>query len=110
MALDHLVLTLPATTKTLLYTVPKGASQAYVTIQNRDTVASLAIGDDTVDAIGTANGGLKVPAAAGSAATSAVGQIQFWANSGDSIYGYASAAMASTCVVLISYVQTGSAS
>jgi hypothetical protein len=110
MALDHLCLSLPATTKTLLYTVPKGASQTYITIQNRDTTASLAIGDDTVAAIGSADGGLKIPAAAGSAATSAVGQIQFWANSGDSIYGYASAAMASTCVILTSYVQTGSAS
>ena len=107
MALDHVTVSLPATTKTLIYTVPKGATQAYVTIQNRDTTAALAIGDDTLDGLGTTNGGLKVPAASGSAATSAAGQIQFWANGGDAIYGYASAVMASTCVVLTSYVQTG---
>jgi len=107
MALDHVTVSLPATTKTLIYTVPKGATQAYVTIQNRDTTASLAIGDDTVDAVGTANGGLKVPAASGSTASSAPGQIQFWANGGDAIYGYASSIMSSTCVVLTSYVQTG---
>jgi len=110
MALDHVTVSLPATTKTLIYTVPKGATQAYVTIQNRDTTAALAIGDDTLDGLGTTNGGLKVPAAASSAATSAVGVLQFWANGGDTIYGYASAAMTSTCIVLASYVQTGSAS
>jgi len=109
MALDHATVSLASATKTLIYTVPAGATQAYITIQNRDTAASLAIGDDTLDGLGTTNGGIKVPAAAGSAATSAVGQIQFWANGGDAIYGYASAAMTSTCIVLASYVQTGSA-
>lgn len=108
MAIAHVTVSLPATTKTPIYTVPKGATQAYITIQNRDTAAYLAIGDDTLDGLGTTNGGIKIPAAAGSAATSAVGQIQFWANGGDVIYGYASAAMASTCIVLASYVQTAS--
>jgi len=109
MALDHATVTLAATTKTVIYTVPKGATAAYVTIQNRDTAAALAIGDDTLDGIGTTNGGIKIPAATGAGVTVMPGQIQFWANGGDVIYGYASAAMTNTCIVLASYVQTGSA-
>jgi hypothetical protein len=106
MALDHAAVSLPATTKTVIYTVPKGATQAYVTVQNRDTAAALAIGDDTLDGLGTTNGGIKIPAATGNGVTVAPGQIQFWANAGDVIYGYASAVMTNTCVILTSYVNT----
>jgi len=106
MALDHAAVSLPATTKTAIYTVPKGATQAYITIQNRDTAAALAIGDDTLDGIGTTNGGIKIPAATGAGVTVMPGQIQFWANAGDVIYGYSSATMTNTCIILTSYVNT----
>jgi hypothetical protein len=110
MALDHVTVTV-ATTATKIYTVPKGATQAYITIQNRDTAAAFAIGDDTLDGLGTVNGGIKIPAASGSTVTSAAGQVQFWANAGDAIYAIASTTPStSTCVVLASYVLTGSAS
>jgi hypothetical protein len=106
MALDHVTVTV-ATTATKIYTVPKGATQAYITIQNRDTAAAFAIGDESLDGLGTANGGIKIPAASGSTVTSAAGQVQFWANSGDAIYAIASTTPStSTCVVLASYVQT----
>jgi hypothetical protein len=106
MALDHATVSLAATTKTLIYTVPKGATSAYITIQNRDTAAALAIGDDTLDGLGTTSGGIKIPAASAGTATTECPKIQFWANGGDAIYGYASAAMTSTCIVLASYVNT----
>ena len=107
MALDHVVVSLPATTKTLLYTVPKGATECQVTIQNRDTVASMAIGDDTLGGVSGANAGIHLPLAASATAPTT---IQIRMNGGDSIYGYASAAMTNSCVILTSYVQTGSAS
>lgn len=107
MALDHIVVSLPATTKTALFTVPKGVPQCHVTIQNRDTAASLAIGDDTLSALSGANGGIYIPAAASS---SAPNTFQMWMNGGDTIYGFAGAAATNTVVILYSYVQTGSAS
>lgn len=111
MALDHATVSLAAATVTKIYTVPKGATAAYVTIQNRDTLASLAIGDSTLDGAGTTNGGIKIPATALSPTVyTDCPKIQFWANGGDEIYGYASVAMTNTCIVLTSYVQTGSAS
>jgi len=111
MALDHVSVSV-ATTPALLYTVPKGATQAYVTIQNRDTSAAITIGDSTLAAIGSADGGVKIPAVVGSVATSPANVLQFWANGGDSIYAMASTTPAITysCIVLASYVQTGSAS
>lgn len=104
MALDHIVVSLPATTKTALFTVPTGTPLCHVTIQNRDTVAALAIGDDTLGALSGGSGGIYIPAAASSSAPST---FQTWLNSGDTIYGYAGAAMTSTCVVLYSYVRAG---
>jgi len=112
MALDHATVNVTSTNApVLIYTVPKGATQAYITVQNRDTSAALAIGDNTLDGLGTTNGGIKVPAAAGSAVTNAPGQVQFWANGGDSIYGIVSGAPATTnqIIVLASFVNTGSA-
>jgi hypothetical protein len=106
MALDHATVSLASATTTKIYTVPKGATPAYITIQNRDTVAALAIGDDTLDGLGTTNGGIKIPAASGTGVTVMPGQVQFWANGGDVIWGYASAAMTNTCIVLASYVST----
>ena len=102
--LDHIVVSLPATTKTALFTVPSGTPLCHVTIQNRDTAAALAIGDDTLGAVAGGNGGIYIPVAASATAPST---FQTWLNSGDTIYGFASAAMTSTCVVLYSYVKTG---
>lgn len=107
MALDHVVVSLPATTKTALYTVPKGATQCFVTVQNRDTAASMAIGDDTLGGVSGANAGIHLPLAASATAPTT---FQTWLNAGDTLYGYASAAMTNSCVILTSYVQTGSAS
>jgi hypothetical protein len=105
MALDHIVLSLPATTKTALFTVPKGATQCHVTIQNRDTAATMAIGDDTLSGLSGGNGGIQLPLAASATAPTT---FQTWLNGGDTIYGYASAAMTNTCVVLCSYTPTAS--
>lgn len=103
MSLHHVVLSLPATTKTALFTVPKGATQCHVTIQNRDTAASMAIGDDTLGAASGANAGINLPLAASATAPTT---FQTWLNAGDTIYGYATAAMTNTCVILYSYVST----
>jgi hypothetical protein len=107
MAFDHVSVTV-ATTPTLIYTVPTGATQAYLTIQNRDTTANINIGDSTLDVIGTVNGGVKIPAATSNLATTPASVLQFWANSGDQIYAIASTTPALTnyCVVLASYVNT----
>jgi hypothetical protein len=111
MALDHVSVSV-ATTPTLLYTVPKGATQSYITVQNRDTSAAIIIGDSSLAGLGSADGGIKIPAVVGTAATSPANIIQFWANGGDAIYAMASTTPAVTfsCIVLSSYVQTGSAS
>jgi hypothetical protein len=103
MALDHIVVSLPATTKTALFTVPKGSPACHVTIQNRDTVASMAIGDDTLGGVSGANAGIHLPLAASATAPTT---FQTWLNGGDTIYGYASAAMTNSCVILYSYVNT----
>lgn len=103
MALDHIVLSLPATTKTALFTVPKGATQCFVTIQNRDTTASMAIGDDTLGGVSGANAGIHLPLAASATAPTT---FQTWLNAGDTIYGYASAAMTNSVVVMYSYTST----
>jgi len=107
MALDHASVSV-ATTPTLIYTVPKGATQTYITVQNRDTSAAIIIGDASLAALGTVDGGLKIPAVVGSAATSPANVIQFWANGGDAIYAMASTTPAITysCIVLASYVNT----
>ena len=107
MALDHASVSV-ATTPTLLYTVPKGATPAYITVQNRDTSAAITIGDSSLAAIGSADGGIKIPAVVGTAATSPANVIQFWANSGDAIYAMASTtpAISFSCIVLASYVNT----
>jgi len=103
MPLDHVVVSLPATTKTAIYTLPKGATACHVTIQNRDTVASMSIGDDTLGGVSGANAGISLPLAASANAPTT---IQLWLNGGDTIYGYASAAMTNSCVILTSYVNT----
>lgn len=103
MALDHVVVSLPATTKTVLYTVPKGATQCHVTVQNRDTAASMAIGDSTLGGVSGANAGIHLPLAASATAPTT---FQFWMNGGDTLYGYSSATMTNSCVILTSYVQT----
>jgi hypothetical protein len=107
MAFDHISVTV-ATTPTLIYTVPKGATQAYITIQNRDTTANINIGDSSLSTIGTPDGGVKIPAATGNLATTPASVLQFWANGGDAIYAIASTTPALTnyCVVLASYVNT----
>lgn len=107
MALEHLSVSV-ATTPTLLYTVPVGATQTYVTVQNRDTSAAIIIGDSSLAGIGSADGGIKIPAVSGTAATSPANVIQFWANSGDAIYAIASTtpAIAYSCIVLASYTNT----
>jgi hypothetical protein len=107
MALDHASVSV-ATTPTLIYTVPTGATPAYVTIQNRDTSAAITIGDSSLATIGSADGGLKIPAVVGTAATSPANVIQFWANSGDAIYAMASVtpAISFSCIVLASYTRT----
>ena len=107
MALDHVSVSV-ATTPTLIYTVPKGATPAYVTVQNRDTSAAIIIGDSSLAGLGSADGGLKIPAVSGTAATSPANVIQFWANSGDAIYALASTtpAISFSCIVLASYTQT----
>jgi len=104
MALDHVVVSLPAATKTALFTVPANTPPCHVTIQNRDTVASIAIGDDTLDAVSGANAGIHLPLAASATAPTT---FQTWLNAGDTIYGYASATMTNSCVVLYSYVKAG---
>jgi hypothetical protein len=103
MAIDHVVVSLPATTKTAIYTVPIGATHCHVTIQNRDTAASMSIGDDTLGGVSGANAGIHLPLAASSTAPTT---FQTWLNGGDTIYGYASATMTNSCVILASYVQT----
>jgi hypothetical protein len=107
MALDHASVSV-ATTPTVIYTVPKGATQTHITVQNRDTSAAITIGDASLAAIGTVDGGLKIPAVVGTAATSPANTIQFWANGGDTIYAMASTTPAIThsCIVLASYVNT----
>lgn len=107
MALEHLSVSV-ATTPTLLYTVPVGATQTYVTVQNRDTSAAIIIGDSSLAGLGSADGGLKIPAVVGTAATSPANVIQFWANSGDAIYAIASTtpAISFSCIVLASYTNT----
>ena len=107
MALEHLSVSV-ATTPTLLYTVPVGATQTYVTVQNRDTSAAIIIGDSSLAGLGSADGGLKIPAVSGTAATSPANVIQFWANSGDAIYAIASTtpAISFSCIVLASYTNT----
>jgi hypothetical protein len=101
MALDHIVVpTISANTKTLLFTVPEGATQAYVTIQNR-SASAISVGDSTLGAVSGADAGISI------AATS--GQLQLWMNAGDSLYGYCGSTITNSVVVLYSYVQTGSA-
>lgn len=105
--IDHVSVSL-TTTPSVLYTVPKGATQAYITIQNRDTTSLVTIGDSSLAAIGSVDGGIKLPAVSGNVATSPVSTIQFWANGGDVIYGMrdANPTIAYSCIVLASYVQT----
>ena len=105
MALDHIVLSLTATTKTPLFTVPKGATHCHVTIQNRDATASMSVGDDTLGAVSGTNAGVLISNAT-TAATVTPNTFQTWMNSGDTIYGYASATMTNSVVVLYSYVNT----
>lgn len=101
MAIDHIVVpTLTANTKTALFTVPKGATQCYVTIQNR-SASTIAVGDDTLGAVTGADSGVAIVAS---------GQLQLWLNAGDTIYGYCGSTITNSVVVLYSYVQTGSAS
>lgn len=97
MALDHIVVpTITANTKTLLFTVPKGATQAYVTIQNR-SASTISVGDDTLGAVSGADAGVSIAAGA---------QLQLWMNSGDAIYGYCGSTITNSVVVLYSYVNT----
>ena len=100
MAVDHIVLSLPATTKTVLFTVPAKITSCHVTVQNRDTLADLAIGDDTLGAVSGANAGVLIPKASGASSPT---NFQLWLNPGDVLYGYASAVMTNSCVVLYSY-------
>jgi len=102
MAIDHIVLSLPATTKTALFTVPAKSTPCHVTIQNRDSVASMSIGDDTLGAVSGANAGILISNAT-TAATVTPSTFQLWMNPGDTIYGYASAIMTNSCVVLYSF-------
>ena len=95
MALDHIVVpTLTANTKTLLFTVPAGASPCYVTIQNRSG-STIAVGDDTLDGLGTTNGGIGIAAS---------GQLQLWLNAGDTIYGFCGSTISNNVVILYSYL------
>jgi hypothetical protein len=99
MALSHIVLSLPAATKTALFTVPSKTISCHVTIQNRDTAASLAIGDATLGGVTGINAGIHLPLAASANAPTT---LQFWMNPGDVLYGYASAIMTNSCIVLYS--------
>lgn len=99
MAVNHIVLSVPATTKTALFTVPKGLFGVQVTIQNRDTAASIYIGDDTLGGVTGANAGIHLPLAASATAPTT---LQLFLNSGDKVFGYASAAMTNSLIVLFS--------
>ena len=101
MALDHIVVpTITLNTKTALFTVPKGATQCYVTVQNR-SASTIAVGDDTLGAVTGADAGISIAAS---------GQLQLWMNAGDTLYGYCGSTITNSVVILYSYVQTGSAS
>jgi hypothetical protein len=95
MALNHIPVQ-PTSGKSVLFTVPKGAPQCQVTIQNRIATIDIAIGDTT---IGTgANSGVKIAAG---------GQIQLLLNSEDTVYAYSGSAFSTEyVVVLYSYVST----
>lgn len=100
MAVDHIVVSLAATTKTILFTVPSKVISCHVTVQNRDTVADVAIGDDTLGAVSGANAGVLVPKASGASSPT---NFQLWLNPGDVLYGYSSAAMTNSLIILYSY-------
>jgi len=97
MALNHIPVQ-PTSGKSVLFTVPKGAPQCQVTIQNRSASIDIAIGDTTIGAVTGANAGVKIAAG---------GQIQLLLNSEDTVYAYSGSAFSTEyVVVLYSYVST----
>jgi hypothetical protein len=86
MAVDHIVLTVTSTPTPLL-TVPKNTPACHVTIQNRDAVNAISVGDNTLGAVSGTNAGILVSNAT-TAATVTPSTFQMWVNPGDTIYGF----------------------
>ena len=90
MALVHNSVTVPATTATLLATIPAGNPLTCVHVSNSDT-AIIFVGDSSLSNSG-ADKGARVPIS---------GSIDVWLNARDSLYGYSVAGTSANAVAVL---------
>jgi len=90
MTLVHSSVTVPATTATLLATIPAGNPLTCVHVGNSDT-AILFVGDSTLSNTGV-DKGARVPIS---------GSLDIWLNAGDSLYGYSVAGTSSHAIAVL---------
>jgi hypothetical protein len=94
MTLVHNSVTVPATTATVIATIPAGNPLTCVHVSNSDS-AAIFVGDSSISNSGV-DKGVKI---------SAAGALDFWLNAGDSLYGYSvSGTSANAVAVLFSTV------
>ena len=90
MTLVHNSVTVPATTATVIATIPVGNPLTCVHVSNSDT-AAIFVGDYSISNSG-ADKGVKIAAAAA---------LDIWLNSGDSLYGYSVAGTSANAVAVL---------
>ena len=90
MTLVHNSVTVPATTATVIATIPGGNPLTCVHVSNSDS-AAIFVGDSTISNSG-ADKGAKISAAAA---------LDIWLNSGDSLYAYSVAGTAANTVTVL---------
>ena len=90
MTLIHNSVTVPATTATVIATIPAGNPLTCVHVSNSDS-AAIFVGDSSLSNSG-ADKGVKIAAA---------GALDFWLNAGDSLYGYSVAGTSANAVAVL---------
>jgi len=90
MTLIHNSVTVPATTATVIATIPEGNPLTAVHVSNLDS-AAIFIGDSSLSNTG-ADKGFRISASA---------SHDFWLNSGDSLYAYSVAGTAANTVTVL---------
>ena len=90
MTLVHNSVTVPATTATVIATIPTGNPLTCVHVSNSDS-AAIFVGDSSLSNSG-ADKGAKISAAAA---------LDIWLNSGDSLYAYSVAGTSANAVAVL---------
>ena len=90
MTLVHNSVTVPATTATVVATIPVGNPLTCVHVSNSDT-AAIFVGDSSISNSGV-DKGVKISAAAA---------MDIWLNSGDSLYAYSVAGTSANAVAVL---------